>query len=612
MSQTRVLLADAEPQNLQWLNSALHERYHVGAVYDGAAALQALSNWNPSVIIVGSQLTDMTGIDLVTAIRAQLPEDPDVSLLYMSAGRGHPRPDPESVFYTFDRSLNVAELQRLVDSAAEAIAGFGFESKTMTSMQSVADAARMQAILEVSRKLAIQRDLKGAARIATDAILELIGADRAYCLYHDRESGALWVEGDEDHEGVAGRGLAGFAARTGLSVRAANVGDDSRYDSSIDDPPGKGDEQLLAQPVTDPNGEHHAVFVAVRDAKSRPFTDAEDEMLRSLAKRAGPLMQQLALQIKSAAVIEEEREQQLFRQEAMEARQTRQKQGDVIRVTPGWLHYSYWGLLVLLVAGVAYLVVGEINEYREGWAIVRMQGATEVRAHSAGTIAELRVVAGDPVRKGDVIATLYSKEEEAEVERLRKEFDAQTRAYLLNLGDERLANAAAQARTALERAKSRLDERSIRAPHAGIVSDLRTREGEPINPGNTVVSIVGKETDLYVMAFLPGAAAPLLKPGMPLRLSMAGHQGAYEDLVVATVGEQVLSPNDARRRLGSDRADQVPIRGSVVLVTARLPRDTFESDGREVRYHNGMEGKAEVRIRRTSIIKALIPALKQL
>ena len=78
----------------------------------------------------------------------------------------------------------------------------------------------MQAILEVSRKLAVQRDLKGAARIANDAVLELIGADRAYCMYHDSESGALWVEGDDDHDGNAGRGLAGFAARTGLSSSA--------------------------------------------------------------------------------------------------------------------------------------------------------------------------------------------------------------------------------------------------------------------------------------------------------------------------------------------------------------------------------------------------------
>jgi membrane fusion protein (multidrug efflux system) len=515
------------------------------------------------------------------------------------------------VFYSFDRSLPLPDLQSLVASAVESVTGSAASGDT-TQVRSAFAAARMQLVLDVSRRLAVQRDLSGAAQVATDAVIELLGADRAHCLFHDADSGALWVEGDEDRDDSASRGAAGFAARTGLPVRAARACDDSRYVAAVDDPTGTGDEPLLAQPIVDPAGDVHAVLVAVRGAKAAPFSDDDADMLRSLAKRAGPLMQQLALQVSASAVIEEARERQLFRQEAIEARTVHAKEGDVIRVISPFLHYSYWGLLVLLIAAGAYLALGHINEYQAGPAIVRMQGATDVRARAAGTVATVDAMPGDAVARGQVIATLYDAEETAELARQQREFETQMRNFLRNRSDRRLSAAAAAARTAVERAQSRLDERRVRAPHAGVVGDVRVREGQPVNPGDAVASIVGDDTDLYVLVFLPGAAAPLVEPGMPLRLSMTGHTHAYQDMIVDTVGDEVLSATEARRFLGMDRADQMALPSSVVIATARLPYDTFESDGVDIRYHNGMVGHAEVRVRRTSILKAIVPGLKNM
>jgi hypothetical protein len=50
----------------------------------------------------------------------------------------------------------------------------------------------------------------------------------------------------------------------------------------------------------------------------------------------------------------------------------------------------------------------------------------------------------------------------------------------------------------------------------------------------------------------------------------------------------------------------------VVLVTARLPAETFEADREVYRYHDGMHGTAEVRIRSERIVTALVPGLKGL
>jgi hypothetical protein len=50
----------------------------------------------------------------------------------------------------------------------------------------------------------------------------------------------------------------------------------------------------------------------------------------------------------------------------------------------------------------------------------------------------------------------------------------------------------------------------------------------------------------------------------------------------------------------------------VVRVTARLSANTFEADGKVRRFHDGMWGTAEVRIRSERVLVALVPALKVL
>jgi hypothetical protein len=56
----------------------------------------------------------------------------------------------------------------------------------------------------------------------------------------------------------------------------------------------------------------------------------------------------------------------------------------------------------------------------------------------------------------------------------------------------------------------------------------------------------------------------------------------------------------------------VQLTGPVVRVSARLAGDTFEADGRVRRFHDGMWGRAEVRVRSERVLVALVPALKAL
>ena len=99
---------------------------------------------------------------------------------------------------------------------------------------------------------------------------------------------------------------------------------------------------------------------------------------------------------------------------------------------------------------------------------------------------------------------------------------------------------------------------------------------------------------------------------MPLRLELDGYRYQYRALTIDQVGEEVVGPAEVKRYLGPDIGDAVAVSGPVVLVQAHLPSATFTMDGRALRYHDGMSGRADARVRSERIVLALVPGLRAL
>ncbi len=142
------------------------------------------------------------------------------------------------------------------------------------------------------RKLDATRATGAFEAAAVEAVRELAGADRAYCLLHDPTSGALWSQarregGTDDRTSFAG--LAGWAARTGLPAYAPCAGDDPRWLPEIDDPEGKPQTRLAVEPVVY-QGHVRAVLIAVRRWRHADFTDVEKAALGRLADNIGPIL----------------------------------------------------------------------------------------------------------------------------------------------------------------------------------------------------------------------------------------------------------------------------------------------------------------------------------
>lgn len=118
---------------------------------------------------------------------------------------------------------------------------------------------------------------------------------------------------------------------------------------------------------------------------------------------------------------------------------------------------------------------------------------------------------------------------------------------------------------------------------------------------------VGESRTISVVA-LPDSYRPLLEPGMPLRLELAGFPGAVQELTIDTVGPEVLGPAEVRRFLAP--ADAVTLTGPVVMVEARLPGDRFTVGERSYAFHDGMQATAEVPVRSEPILVTLVPGLR--
>jgi multidrug resistance efflux pump len=304
--------------------------------------------------------------------------------------------------------------------------------------------------------------------------------------------------------------------------------------------------------------------------------------------------------------------QGLFRREAVDELARVGQRPSLLRVTPTWTRWTFWVVLGACAAAIAFSVVGTIDEYAIGPALIRAEGRREVTSAAAGLVAVVDVRPGERVGRGQLLVRLHDASETAEYERLNHEFEMQLMKMLRDPSDSAARQSLTALRAQKELAEARLDERSVRAPEDGVVSDLHIRAGQHLNPGDVILTLMPPDATFTVIAMLPGNYRPVLRTGMPLRLELDGYRYQYRRLAVDEISDEVIGPAEVKRYLGSEIADAVSLSGPVILVQASIPTSTFTVDGHAVRYHDGMLARAEARIRTEPIVLSLVPGLRAL
>jgi multidrug efflux pump subunit AcrA (membrane-fusion protein) len=301
----------------------------------------------------------------------------------------------------------------------------------------------------------------------------------------------------------------------------------------------------------------------------------------------------------------------LFRREAIDHQRARGMQAELVVLDA---RATTWGF-ALVCAGMlglaAFIVLGRLNEYATGPAFVQLDGRTTLTASNAGLVTAVAVKPGDRVAAGDELVRFHASDEQAELQASKKQFESQLAKLLLQPDDANTREALVALRSRRELAQERRDRRVLRAPQAGIVGDVRVREGQLVEPGLRMLDLQGPAAAATVTALLPGRYRPLLHAGAKLRFEVDGFHLLTHELTITRVGEQIVGPSEAARFVGRDLADAFSITGPVVLVQATLPSTSFSMDGQRYDFSSGMFGKAEAAVRDEPIAYAFLPSLKQ-
>ena len=300
----------------------------------------------------------------------------------------------------------------------------------------------------------------------------------------------------------------------------------------------------------------------------------------------------------------------IYRKEALEYHARSRTDGDVLMMLPGWTRWSYRLLISLLLAAALFIVFGNVSQYAEGPAVVRAAYRVPVTSAVTGIVEAVPVKSGDTVRTGDLLVSLRSEEERAQVASLEREFESALVRMLANPVEQGARQTVAGLRAERDLLIARLNERLVRAPTDGTVGDIRVRPGQTVTPGDVLVSLEDEPQRFSVVVLLPGRQRPELAPGQNLRLELTGYAYVYHDLRIERIDDEVIGPQEVRRTLGREIADSVSITGPVVVVHASLPATSFKAGGRSYRYHDGMAGVARARVRSERLLTTLLPSVR--
>jgi membrane fusion protein (multidrug efflux system) len=620
-----VLLVGFEAGEAQALAGALRaEGVLARAAGDREEALALLARREIGVVCLGAGLPGWAALEFLRRAAAGEPA-PGRAHVVLAAG-----PDPrifqelldeDRIFYLSRAPLAPADLTGLLRAAV------GHRRRALeTAPAPDGDAAAAVApeVGALLRELARETDPRRGASLLARAARRTAGADRAACLlhdpgaqsYHDPEADP----GGEEAESTAA-GVIGFALRTGRAVRLDRLGDDPRCDPEADGRGGPPDQRLLVLPLAAteagaPPPPPWGALAALRDPGREPFSAADEARLRLLAERAAPLLGPLAHRENAAGRGDEGGGAGgggLFRDEAVafHARELGAR-GSPLQVSPRWARRAYALLLAVFALGLAYATFGSLDEYAAGPAVVRVDGVAAVTARAAGTVVEIAVAPGERVERDRLLVRLDDGAEAAALARVERELELAVEARLADPADRGPEALLHSLHAERELARARLDQRAVRAPEAGVVSELRVRPGQHVAPGEILLALAGERARRTLVVAFPSRYRPLLRPGAPLRLELDGYPRAYQQLVIERIGDQAMGPAEARRVLGGEIGDAVPLAAPVVFAYAPLPAGAFEVAGRAYPYHEGLQGTAEARVRSQRILSALIPGLEGL
>lgn len=239
---------------------------------------------------------------------------------------------------------------------------------------------------------------------------------------------------------------------------------------------------------------------------------------------------------------------------------------------------------------------GEFRTTIQADGHLRANGIMELVWNASGYVTQVEVTEGESIHEGDILARLGTDQLDKELEqarinletaRLRREdMLISGRLDSSDLAEDKLRNinllsGFTQAQYDVNGIQSQMEEQLIRAPHSGVIYDIRQMEGAAVSPGTVFGSLIdnqsfrvefeileselgkvrtGQPLEVHPLAgqFSPFRSTihriiPIVNPqGLVTILAKAtGNTGTYYDgmkvrvLVERTITDQIIVPRDA-------------------------------------------------------------------
>jgi len=441
-------------------------------------------------------------------------------------------------------------------------------------------------VFQLARRIALQADLAAAMRVLHHGLARLTDSHDARCVFFDAALCSVWAVSDGDPPRALDDQAQQLVAKVARSGRRAVLG------------------HALVEPVGPAPA--RAVLMLCRPRTSAAYGEHEIATVAAIAAALVGLVGHFVADHVARREQAQRDARSPFRPEALaERRGVTAAPGRLVTTARTWMRWAYPTLIGLVAAVIVAAAVIQVPTYSTGVSIITIEGE-QVTSPVPGTVAEVLVAPGAHVAAGDPVLRLRALDEDAQLAAAETDYRNALATFLTTPGDDGARNALATIATRRQHAKAIVDGRTLRASSAGIVGDIRVRPGQLVAPGAPILKI-SPSADLSAVALMPGFDRPRLKVGMTLQIELPGYHKKREEAVIDTIGSQVIGPEEARKSLGDPIGDALPVTGSVVIVRAHLTARTFEASGREYEFHDGMLGKAEVKVDHESLLRVLLP-----
>ncbi len=198
---------------------------------------------------------------------------------------------------------------------------------------------------------------------------------------------------------------------------------------------------------------------------------------------------------------------------------------------------------------VAPVAAREFVDVIEAVGTAKAKESIDLTAKSAETVGAVNFTDGQKVPAGFVVAEMTSREQSADLAAMRAELNEANKAFgrMSELSGKGFAtkaqlDAAVSARdSAAARVKSlesRVTDRLIKAPFAGVLGLRKVSVGTLVKPGDIITTL--DDVSLIKLDFtVPESFLGALKIGMPVRAQVAAYPGRVFEGVVAGIDSRI-------------------------------------------------------------------------